>query len=78
LPLTQLTKKNQAFVWTPEVNKAFNQLKEALTSAPALAHVDEAKLFTMRQIHPTLLAEHPTKARGRWGVTSSRVSLMKI
>jgi hypothetical protein len=47
LPLTQLTKKNQAFVWTPEEDKAFTQLKEAFTSAPILAHVDPAKPFTI-------------------------------
>ena len=40
LPLTQLTKKNQAFVWTPEVDKAFTQLKEALTSVFVIAHVE--------------------------------------
>ena len=45
LPLTQLTKKNQAFVWTPEADKAFTQLKEAFTSAPVLAHVDPEKPF---------------------------------
>ena len=43
--LTQLTKKNQAFVWTPEADKAFTQLKEAFTSAPVLAHVDPEKPF---------------------------------
>ena len=44
-PLTQLTKENQAFVWTPEADKAFTQLKEAFTSAPVLAHVDPEKPF---------------------------------
>jgi hypothetical protein len=47
LPLTQLTKKNQAFVWTPEADKAFTQLKEAFISAPALAHVDPTRPFTI-------------------------------
>jgi hypothetical protein len=47
LPLTQLTKKNQAFVWTPEADKAFTQLKEAFTSALFLAHVDLARPFTI-------------------------------
>jgi hypothetical protein len=47
LPLTQLTKKNQAFVWTSEADKAFTQLKEAFTSAPILAHVDPARPFTI-------------------------------
>ena len=45
LPLTQLTKKNQAFVWTREADKAFTRLKEAFTSTPVLAHVDLEKSF---------------------------------
>jgi hypothetical protein len=47
LPLTQLTKKNQVIVWTPEADKAFTQFKEAFTSAPVLAHVDPARPFTI-------------------------------
>jgi hypothetical protein len=47
LPLTQLTKKNQAFVWTAEVDKAFTQFKEAFTSTPVLAHVHLAWPFTI-------------------------------
>jgi hypothetical protein len=45
--LTQLTKKNQAFVWTPKAYKAFIRLKEAFTSTPILAHVDPTKPFTI-------------------------------
>ena len=47
LPLTQLTKKNQAFVWTIEADTTFTQLKEAFTSAPILAHIDPEKPFTI-------------------------------
>jgi hypothetical protein len=47
LPLTQLTRKNQAFVWTTKSAKAFTQLKETFTSAPILAHIDLEKPFTI-------------------------------
>ena len=47
LPLTQLTQKNQSFIWTPGANKAFMDLKKAFTSAPVLAHVDPHKPFIM-------------------------------
>ena len=45
LPLTQLTKKGQSFVWTKEADTAFEGLKKAFTSAPILAHVDPQKPF---------------------------------
>ena len=35
-PLTQLTKKNQAFVWDERCENAFKSLKDKLTSAPVL------------------------------------------
>ena len=47
LPLTQLTKKGQSFVWTKEADTAFEGLKKAFTSAPVLAHVDPQKPFIM-------------------------------
>ena len=47
LPLTQLTKKNEAFVWTIEADTSFTQLKEAFTSPPILAHIDSKKPFTI-------------------------------
>jgi hypothetical protein len=48
LPFTQLTKKNQAFLWSNlEADKAFTQLKEAFTLALVLAHVDQARPFTI-------------------------------
>ena len=36
-PLTNLTRKNQKFVWTEKCPSAFERLKEALVSAPVLA-----------------------------------------
>ena len=47
LPLTQLTKKGNAFIWSNEADMAFRQLKEAFTLAPILAHVDTKKPFIM-------------------------------
>ena len=40
LPLTQLTRKGHAFLWSNEADMAFRHLKAAFTSAPILAHVD--------------------------------------
>ena len=45
LPLTHLTKKGQAFLWSNEADIAFRHLKKAFTSAPILAHVDTNKPF---------------------------------
>ena len=45
LPLTQLTRKGQSFVWSEEADMAFKSLKKAFTSAPILAHVDTEKPF---------------------------------
>lgn len=42
-PLTQLTKKDHPFKWTPECQKAFEDLKSAFTSAPILLHFDLEK-----------------------------------
>lgn len=42
-PLTQLTRKDLAFQWTPETQRAFQTLKEALTTASILAHFDPDK-----------------------------------
>ena len=42
-PLTQLTKKDHAFNWTPKYQAAFDGLKEAFTSAPILLHFDPEK-----------------------------------
>ena len=43
-PLTTLTKKN-AFSWTPEATKSFEQLKEVMCKAPVLTTPDFTKTF---------------------------------
>jgi transposase InsO family protein len=47
LPLTQLTQKDQVFIWSTNANSAFEGLKQAFTSAPILIHVDPAKRFVL-------------------------------
>ncbi|MCI86397.1 RNA-directed DNA polymerase (Reverse transcriptase), partial [Trifolium medium] len=34
MPLTQLTRKNQAFVWDKRCEDSFQELKRRLTTAP--------------------------------------------
>ena len=47
LPLTQLTRKGQSFVWSEESDMSFESLKKAFASAPILAQVDPEKPFTI-------------------------------
>ena len=42
-PLTDLSKNDVQFDWTPSCTSAFNALKHALTSAPVLAFLDPDK-----------------------------------
>lgn len=46
-PLTQLLKKDAPFVWSAEVNQAFQALKHALTSTPVLALPNFQQGFTI-------------------------------
>jgi hypothetical protein len=42
-PLTDMTSKKIVFDWTPEMDQALKQLKEAVTAAPTLAFIDYSK-----------------------------------
>eukprot|EP00884_Botryococcus_braunii_P016691 jgi/Botrbrau1/3705/Bobra.0008s0030.1 len=46
-PLTKLTKKGVAFVWTPECQAAFQAIKRMLTDAPLLRYPNFSKEFTL-------------------------------
>ena len=39
-PLRELTRKDIVFQWTPEIERAFDSVKTALTDPPTLAHFD--------------------------------------
>ena len=47
LPLNKFTKKDTPFIWTPECQKAFVNLKRRITSKPMLAHPDLTKQFEL-------------------------------
>jgi hypothetical protein len=44
-PLTKLTQQKRAFLWTPEVETAFQTLKRALCTAPILADLKPGARF---------------------------------
>ncbi|WVZ71633.1 hypothetical protein U9M48_020200 [Paspalum notatum var. saurae] len=46
-PLYDLLKKNTIFQWTPQLQQCFDNLKQALTSAPVLALPDFTQSFTV-------------------------------
>lgn len=46
-PLTDLLKKGVSFVWTPQHDQCFQQLKHALVTAPVLSLPDFTKSFTI-------------------------------
>lgn len=43
--LTKLTKKNSSWIWSPEQEKSFDNLKNALVSEPILSYPDFSKPF---------------------------------
>ncbi|GAU45204.1 hypothetical protein TSUD_139090 [Trifolium subterraneum] len=47
LPLTLLTRKDQAFVWDEKCEKSFQELKRKLTTAPMLILPDEKESFVV-------------------------------
>jgi hypothetical protein len=47
LPLTQLTRKGQAYVWDAKCEKSFQELKKRLTSAPVLILPNPMELFVV-------------------------------
>ena len=47
LPLTQLTKKGQPFVWTEKCEDSFQELKKRLTTSPVLALPDPTRHFVI-------------------------------
>ena len=46
-PLTELTKKDQKFKWSPEAQKAFDELKKRFTSQSILVSFDPEKPITL-------------------------------
>ena len=44
-PLTEITRKNQCFIWLPRHQEEFEQLKHALTTAPVLAPPDAERPY---------------------------------
>jgi len=47
LPLTQLIRKGQAYVWDSKCEKSFLELKKRLTSAPVLILPNPKELFVV-------------------------------
>jgi len=47
LPLTQLTRKGQAYVWDSKCENSFLELKKRLTSTPVLILPNPKELFVV-------------------------------
>ncbi|MCI37765.1 retrotransposon protein, partial [Trifolium medium] len=47
LPLTQLTRKDQTFVWNENCEKSFQELKKRLTTAPVLILPDAKEFYVV-------------------------------
>jgi len=47
LPLTQLTRKGQTYVWDARCEKSFQELKKRLTSAPVLILSNSKESFVV-------------------------------
>ena len=47
-PLTELTKKEQPYVWTPECQIAFDKLKQALAQESVLSHPVPSRPYVLR------------------------------
>jgi len=47
LPLTELTRKGQAYVWDANCEKSFIELKKRLTSAPVLIFLNPKESFVV-------------------------------
>ena len=45
--MTSLLEKNVAFIWTDERQRAFDELKKRLTTAPVLTLPDQTTRFTV-------------------------------
>jgi transposase InsO family protein len=46
-PLTQMTRNDTPWCWTSDCDRAFQQLKTAMTTAPVLAYPDPARAFVV-------------------------------
>ena len=64
LPLIELTKKRSRFLWTPECQDAFDQLKRCLTEDPCLIMPDYSKPFIL----------HTDWSKGAIGAVLSQIS----
>ncbi|GBG42638.1 hypothetical protein CBR_g84170, partial [Chara braunii] len=67
-PMTNLLKKEEQLIWTPECEAAFQALKEALTSTPVLARPDPTRQFALHtdwqpQAISTVLTQQGTDGR---------------